>query len=132
MDGAVGTINFIAACAGSVRARGRKPYIFDAARLPARHATRSALGQQHLDDVFGRAVAKQLALVLLVKWDLVLVHQGHKLRWGVACQRRTAKAWVLAQEIGGAGAQVGEVTAPTTRDANFFGHLLAMVQYQYL
>jgi hypothetical protein len=80
------TINFIAACAVSMGARGRKAYIFDAAGLPAGHATGFALGQQHLDDVFSRTVAKQLAFVLFVKRDLVLVHQRQKIGGAVARQ----------------------------------------------
>jgi hypothetical protein len=54
------------------------------ARLPARHAAGLALGQQHGDEVIGRAVAEQLALVFLVEGDAVPLHQRDEVLRGVA------------------------------------------------
>lgn len=51
----------------------------------------------------------QLALVLFMKGDLVLLHQRQKVARREAGQRRLCKARVLAQEIGGADVGVGEV-----------------------
>ena len=45
------------------------------AALRALHAAGIALAQQHLDQVFGRAVAKKLTLVLFVEGDAVLLQE---------------------------------------------------------
>jgi len=58
------------------------------AGLPAgdRTALRASLAfaQQHVDQVLGAAVAKQLSLVFFVESDAVFLHQGHKVGGGVA------------------------------------------------
>ena len=75
-----------------------------------------ALTQQHLNQVFGRAVAKQLAFVLFVKRNLVALHQRDEVLRGVARQRAAAKLWVIAQKVLVRGPHiefaVGEVAAP--------------------
>jgi hypothetical protein len=95
-----------------------------------------ALGQQHLNQVFRRAVAKQLAFVLFVKRDVVLVHERHKVLRREARQGAAAKLWVVAQKVlvrrTHIQLAVGEVAAATAGDANFLGHLLAVVQHQNL
>ena len=82
--------------------------------MPARHAPHIAFGQQHLNNVFCRAVAKKLAFVLFMKRDLVTLHQSQEVPRGVARQGRATKARVVTQEVGGARVQVGEIAAPTT------------------
>ncbi len=69
-------IDLIAACAGFIRASGRRSYFPDAAGLPALDLADLAFGQQHADDVLGRTVGEELALVLFV--------------WGTPC--RSSKA----------------------------------------
>lgn len=74
----------------------------------------------------------QLALVLFMKGDLVLLHQRQKVARREAGQRRLCKARVLAQEIGGADVGVGEVGPAAARDADFLGDFFAVVQQQNL
>jgi hypothetical protein len=101
-----------------------------------RHAARSTFGQQHGDDVFGRAVGKELALVLLVPGNAVALQQRNEVLRRVARQRRAAELRVLAHEVLVRRARVevavGEVAAPAARDADLLGHLLAVVDEQHL
>jgi len=78
VDGATVAIYFIAAGAFSIRAGGQEPNIFHATGLPAFHTARGAFGQQHGDQVFGRAVAEKLAFVFFVKRNAVFFDQSHK------------------------------------------------------
>jgi hypothetical protein len=89
--------------------------------------TGRALGQQHLNDVVGRAVAKQLAFVLFVKRNLVLLQQRYEVLRRVTRQGRAAKMRVVAEKLRRRGAGVGEIAAAAARDANFFGDFLAVV-----
>src|SRR3546814_1773109 len=54
-------------------------------------------------------------------------NQGDEVPWRVASQRGTAELRVLGQEVGGTGAQIGEIAASTARDADFFSQLSGMV-----
>src|SRR3989344_1827286 len=49
-----------------------------------RHQARRALGQQHGDDVLGRAVGKQLSLVFFVEGNAVLLHQRNEVGGRIA------------------------------------------------
>ena len=115
-DGATIGINLIAASAFPICARGQKCHIFHAARLPVLHMPRGAFGQQHGNDVFGRAVAKQLALVFFVVADAVLVHQRDEVLRRKARERRARELRVLAHVVPVRRAHVqvavGEVAAP--------------------
>jgi len=106
-----------------------------AARLPALHATRVALAQQHLNQVFGTAVAKQLALVLFMKRNAMPLHQRDEIRRGVARERRATEMRVLAEVVLVRGLRVhvavGEIGPPPARDANFLGHPLTVIQQQH-
>ncbi len=107
----------------------------DLAGLPALHAAGLAFGQQHGDDVFGRAVGKQLALVLFMVGDAVPVHERNEVGRRVARQGRAAELRIAAHEVlvGRAHVQVavGEVAAATARDADLLCHLLRVVQEQH-
>jgi len=109
----------------------RKRHRLEAARLPARHAAGIALGQRQPDDVFGRVVAKQLALVLFVPGHAVPLQQADEVLRRVARQGRAAGIGVVT-EIAGAGVSIGEIAAPAAGDADFFRHLLAVVDHQHL
>lgn len=100
--------------------------------MPAFHAAGRAFGQQHGDQVFGRAVAEKLAFVFFVEGNAVFFDQSHEIGRGEARQGRFGKARVLAQEVGRRDVHVGEVGTATARDADFFGHLFAVVQHQNL
>ena len=75
------------------------------------------------------AVAEQLALVLLVEGDAVLLHQRDEVLRRVARQRRAAEVRVVAQEVLVRRARVevavGEVAAAAAGDADLLGDLLA-------
>ena len=128
LDAAAVALDLVAACARLLRAGDA----FDAARLPARDAAGITLGQQHVDHVLGRTVAKQLALVFFVKRDAVALQQGDEVLRRVARQGRAAKMRVLAEEVGRCGVAIGEVAAAAARDADFFGDFLAVVHQQHL
>ena len=65
----------------------RRSYIIDQAGLPASDRPRITLCKQHVDEIFCRAVTKQLALVLFMKTNPMLLHQRHEVQWRVPCQR---------------------------------------------
>ena len=108
----------------------------DGAGLPALDAAGLALAQQHLDEVLGRSVAEQLALVLLVEGDAVSLHQRDEVLRRVARQGRAAEVRVVAQEVlvrcARVEVAVGEVAAPAARDADLLGDLVAVVDQQDL
>src|SRR3546814_5833987 len=58
--------------------------------------------------------------------DAVLFDQVDKIARGVGGQRRAAKIRILRQKISRPRADIGEVAAPTPRDADFLGQALRM------
>ena len=130
--GAQGVVAWSVALAGA----GVVLHRFDGAARPARDAAGIALGQQHANKVFCRVVAKQLAFVLFMKSNAVLLYQVNKVLWRVARQGRAAKVRVLADEVlvrrRGVKQAVGEIATPAARDADLFGHFQAVVDDQHL
>jgi len=63
-------------------------------------------------------VAKQLALVLFMKGDAMLLNQRDEVLWGVSREGRTAEVRVLADEMlvgcRRVKVAVGEIAAPAT------------------
>jgi hypothetical protein len=108
-----------------------RPHRGQAAGLPALHAAGIALGQQQVDDLLGRVVAEQLALVLLMEADAVAPHQRDEISRRVARQCRPAEVRVGRQELRRRGVAVGEVAAAAARDADLLGQLLGMVDHQH-
>ena len=82
--------------------------------------------------IFSAAIAKHLAFVLLMERDAVLCHERHEMLRRIAGQGRAAKVRVLADEVVVRHLAVGEVGPPATGDADFFGHLVAVVDEQHL
>ena len=68
--------------------------------------------------------------------NLVALYQRHKVLWCVARQRAATELWVLTQKMfvwcAHIDVDIGEIAATTAGDANFLGHLLVMVNHQYL
>ena len=135
-------LHFALAGLGGVRV-GRciaKLQALQAARLPtgdrAAHGTGITFAQQHVDQVLGAAVAKQLPLVFFVESDAVFVYQGHKVGSGVAAQSASGELRVLAQKMlvrrAWVDVAVGEIAATAARDTDFFCHLGAVVDQQHL
>ena len=103
----------------------------DRAALPVGDLAGTTLCLEHGNQVLGRPVAKQLALVFLMVGDAMALHQVDKVLGCVARQRRATEVRVVAQEVGGAGVQVGEIAPASTRNSNFFGQFLTVVDQQY-
>jgi len=108
----------------------------DAARLPALDAAVGAFGEQHGDDRFTGAVAKELALVLFVKGDAVALHERDEVPRRVAREGGAAERRVGAQEVLLRRARVelavGEVSASAARDADLLGHPGRVVDDEHL
>ena len=122
-------------CRASVSSSKPSParaHLAHRAGLAPHHAAGVALGQQHGDDVLGRAVAEQLALVLLVPADAVALDQRDEVRRRVARQRRAAEVRVRREEVGRRRVAVREVAAPAAGDADLLRHLGRMVEQQHL
>ena len=98
--------------------------------------TRIALAQKHLNQVFRRAVTKQLAFVFFMKANLVALHQPHKVLRCVAREGATTKLGVLPQKMFVRSphihVDIGEIAASTAGDAYLFRHLVVVVDHQYL
>ncbi|CRE19893.1 Uncharacterised protein [Bordetella pertussis] len=102
-----------------------------AARHAPGHPALPALGAQHLDDGFAAVVAEQLPAMLFMPMHPMAAQQAEEILRGVAGQRRAAEMRVVGQEIGRAGAQVGEVAAPSAGDADFLGQLGGMIDQHH-
>ena len=89
------------------------------------------LGQQHGDDVLGRAVAEQLAKGLFMPADAMAFNQSDKILRAVARQGGFGEMRVLADEMAGAGVQIGEIAAPATRNADLFTRGPRVIDHQY-
>jgi len=73
--------------------------------------TPAALGQQHGDDLLGRAVAEQLAELLLVVGDAMLADGLEEVLRREARQRRAAEMRVVGKVVFWTSVQVGEIAA---------------------
>ncbi len=89
------------------------------------------LAHQHLDNLFGRAVAEQLTQGLLMPGDPVTIDQGGEVGGRVAAQRRDAEPGVFGQEGGGRGARIGEVAAAAAGDADLLAGGRGVVEQQH-
>ena len=89
------------------------------------------LVEQHIDNLLGRAVAKQLAMIAFVIGNVVLFDQRDEIVLGVAGQRRDAKTGIGRQKIGWGQVEVGEVGASTAGNPDLLPHLGGPLQQQY-
>src|SRR5690606_4255760 len=98
---------------------------------PARHAPADTpcltLLAQHLDDFFTGAIAEQLATMLLVPANTMTLDQNDEVTRRIACQRRTTEIGVLRNELCRRRTYIGKVAAPASRDTDFFGEPLGMI-----
>jgi hypothetical protein len=135
-DGTPVAIDLIATNASGIGFGGGKCDLPELARLPALDPACRAFGQQHVDDLLRRTIAKQLPLVLLVEGDAVLLHQFDELLWCIARQRRAAEIRVVADEVALRRAHVevavGEVGPAAARNADLLSDLFAVVDQQHL
>ena len=69
---------------------------FDSTALPSNDMTFVTFFQKHLNQVFSRPVAKQLAFVLFVKRNVIRLHQFNEVLRGIARQSASAKVRVVA------------------------------------
>ena len=90
-----------------------------------------AFGQQHGNDLAGRAVAEQLAQRLLVPGDAVPVHQVDEVVLGVARQGRLAEVRIGRQEGLRRRPEIGEVAAPAARDQDLLADRVGMIEHQH-
>src|SRR5271165_3100377 len=91
---------------------------------------RDALLLQHVHNVAGRAVAKELPQCLLVPGNLVLLHQLQKISRRITGQRGLGKVRIRRKEIFGSGVQVGEITPPPAGDQNLLADTVGMLQQE--
>lgn len=77
-----------------------------------------ALLEQHVDDLLGRAIAKQLPQRLLVPCYSIAIDKCDEVIRRVSRQCRTSKVWILRHKVVMRHHTVGEVAATTTGDAN--------------
>ena len=69
--------------------------------------------------------------MLLVPGDMVALHQRQEILRRIARQCRSAEMRVLGEEIGGAGADIGEIAAAPARNADFLRQALGMVDQHH-
>jgi hypothetical protein len=100
------------------------------------HLGLAHFGEQQVDDLLARAIAKQLAEGLFVERDAIGIDQFDEVVRGVAGQRREGEARVLADEAVAAslhrGIHVGEVAAAAARNADLFARIGGMIEDQHL
>jgi hypothetical protein len=66
--------------------------------------------------------------MFLVKWDAMFFDEFDEIVRRESSQRRTAKVWVVGQEVLGAAAKIREVTAAATRNQNLFARLIGALK----
>jgi hypothetical protein len=88
------------------------------------------LGEQHGDDLFRRAVAKELPQGLFVPCYAVAVHQVDEIPLGIAGQGGFGEMRVFREEVLGARVQVGEVAAAAAGNADFISGRAGVIDQQ--
>ena len=75
--------------------------------------------QQHFDNLLGGAVAEKLALVAFLIGNTMSFNQGDEVVLSIAGESRDAETRVLRKEVRGRSVEIGEIGAPTPRNADF-------------
>ena len=105
--------------------------IMDVTAVALLNCRQIALGQQHADDILGRILAEQLAMLTFFIAYVVLGYHGNKVPLGILRQRRLNKVRVTADIIVGSNIIVGKVAAAATGDQDLPSRLLAMINHQH-
>ena len=90
-----------------------------------------ALGQQHVEDVVGGAVAEELAEGLLVPGDAVLFDQREEVLRGEAGERGLGEMRVGGEEVFRRGVAVGEVAAAAAGDEDLLAGAVGVVEHEH-
>jgi hypothetical protein len=85
-------------------------------------AGRVAFAFEHVGDVFGRTIAKELAKRFLVIWDAMLFDQRDEVRRSVAGERGFCEVLICAEEILRAAVDVREIAAAAAGDEDFLAN----------
>ena len=89
-----------------------------------------ALGEQHVEDVVGGAVAEELAEGLLVVGDAVLFYQGDEVVRSETCERGFGEVGVGGEEVFRGGVEVGEVAAASAGDEDLLAGAVGVFEDQ--
>ena len=125
------TRKYFAARSANAKALGIFGYSFHLHGPHPAHTTEITFGFEHGNNVFGRPVAKQLPLVLLMERNVVTLDQPNEVLWRITRQSATTKMWILRQKILRAGIDIGEIAATTTGDTNFFSQLFCVIDQHH-
>ena len=98
---------------------------------PRLYAHPLRFGDEHIDDLLGRPIAEQLAVVALVIGDAMQLHQPNEIMLGVAGHGRDAETRIVRQIVVGRGAQVGEIGAPPAGDTDLLRDFRRGLQHQH-
>ncbi len=63
------------------------------------NACGGAFRQQHGHDLRGRAITEKLAQGFFMPGDVVLGHEGQKIRWRIAAQGAAAEMRIFGEEV---------------------------------
>ena len=116
-----------AACGVHLVSSRTAPHLAHRTAQPQRPARPRQIGGQHRHDLRGRPVAKQLTQRLFMPGNARLIDAGDEIPLGVPFQRRQGKARIGGYEPIRRHAQIGEITAPTTRNADLFARCLGVI-----
>jgi hypothetical protein len=89
-----------------------------------------ALLFKHVDDVTSGGVAEELAEGFFVEGDAVFFDEGDEVAGCVAGEGGLGEVRVVAEEVFGAGAEVGEVAAAAAGDEDLAAGLFAVVEQE--
>ena len=79
--------------------------------------------QQHFDNLLGGAVAEKLAPVAFLIGNTMSFNQGDEVVLSIAGESRDAETRVLRKEVRGRSVEIGEIGAPTPRNADFLADI---------
>jgi hypothetical protein len=74
--------------------------------------------KQHREDIAGSVIAEELAELLFVVGDAVLLNQGDKVGRGITGESRFGKVGVGGEKVLGPGVKIGEIAATAPGDQN--------------
>lgn len=102
----------------------------DALREKQAHASGSTFALQHVHNLSGGTVAKELSQGLLVIGDAMLLDQGDEVRGRIAGERGPGEVRIGGEKVFRRAVEIGEVAAASAGDEDLLADALRVVQHR--
>lgn len=91
-------------------------------------AAEVALGDEHVEDVAGAAIAEELAKGFLVPWDPIAVDELDEVAWREGGESGFGEVRIPGEEVCGRAVQVCKVRAAAAGDEDFSAGLAVVLE----